>query len=126
MTVFTKGKNACEGLMSEAAGQRSRDEITIKAGSGIVAPMTVLGKIAADGKFIPSPAAEVVGSEGAEVAVAVNLYGVDATTADVKVAAITRDAEINGNFLTYDASRNLAGERLAARVDLAAEGIIIR
>ena len=126
MTVFTKGKNDCEGLMSEASGQRSRDEITIKAGAGVVAPMTVLGKIDADGKFIPSPASEVVGSEGAEVAVAVNLYGVDATTADVKVAAITRDAELNGNFLTYDASRNLAGEQLAARVDLAAEGIIVR
>lgn len=125
-TVFTEGKRDTEGLMSEAPGQRSRDNITIKAGAGIVAPMTVLGMITADGKYIPSPASEVVGSEGAEVAVALNLYGVDATSADVRVAAVTRDAEVNGNFLTYDASRNLDAEKLAARVDLAAEGIIVR
>lgn len=126
MTVFTEGKRATEGVLSEANGMRSRDEVTIASGAGVIAPMTVLGKITASGKFIPSPAAEVSGSEGAEVAVAVNLYGVDATSSDVRVAVIARDAELNGNYLTYDASRNLAGEQLAARVDLAAEGIIVR
>lgn len=126
MTVFTEGKRSAEGLMSEASGQRSRDAITIASGAGIIAPMTVLGKITATGKYVPSPAAETEGLEGAEVAVAVNLYGCDATSADAKVAAITRDAEINGNFLTYDATRDQASEKLAARVDLAAAGIIVR
>lgn len=125
-TVFTEGKRDTEGVLSEANGQRSRDTVTIASGAGVVAPLTVLGKITASGKFIPSPAAEVVGSEGAEVADAVNLYGVDATSADVRVAVIARDAELNGNFLTYDASRNLDAEKLAARVDLAAKGVIVR
>lgn len=126
MTVFTEGKRATEGVLSEDQNGLSRDEITIASGAGVIAPLTVLGKITASGKYIPSPAAEVVGSEGAEVAVAVNLYGVDATDADVKVAAITRLAALNGNYLTYDASRNLDAEKLAARVDLAAEHIIVR
>ena len=126
MTVFTEGKRPGEGLMSEAPGQRSREAIVISAGAGIIAPMTVLGKITATGKYVPSPATETEGLEGAEVAVAVNLYGCDATSAAQAVSAIVRDAEINGNFLTYDATRDQASEKLAARVDLAAAGIIVR
>lgn len=126
MTVFTEGKHPAEGLLTEANGTLSREVLTIKSGAGIVAAMTVLGKITADGKYIPAPAAEVVGSEGAEVAVAVNLYEVDATDADVKVTGIVRDAELIGDLLTYDPSRDLDAEKLAAKVDLAAVGIIVR
>lgn len=130
-TILTEGKRPGSFIMAEqaGAGAMSRETITIKGGvggAGIVEPGTVLGKITASGKYIPSPAAEVVGSEGAEVAVAINIYGVDATDADVKVAAIVRLATVNGNELTYDASRNLDAEKLAARVDLAAENIIVR
>ena len=126
--VFTEGKHAGEGIMSEApgVGALSREVITIASGAGVIAPMTVLGKITATGKYIPSPASEVVGSEGAETADAVNIYGVDATSADVEVTAIVRNAVLNGHELTYDASRNLAGEQLAARVDLAAKDVIVR
>lgn len=122
-TVFTEGKRDTEGVLSEANGQRSRDNIVIASGAGIVAPMTVLGRITASGKYVVS---ENTASDGSETAVAVNLYGVDATSADASVAAIVRDAELNGNYLTYGASRNLDAEKLAARVDLAAEGVIVR
>lgn len=127
-TVFTEGKHPGEFLMSEApgVGALSREVITIASGAGVIAPGTVLGKITASGKYIPSPAAEVSGSEGAEVADAVNLYVVDATSADVEVTAIVRSAVLNGHELIYDASRNLAGEQLAARVDLAAKDVIVR
>ena len=122
-TVFTEGKRDTEGVLSEANGQRSRENIVIASGAGVVAPMTVLGKITASGKYIVS---ENTAVDGSEVAVAVNLYRVDATSADASVAAIIRDAEINDNYLTYGASRNLDAEKLAARVDLAAEGVIVR
>lgn len=126
-TVFTKGKDNSEGILSEANGQRSRDNIKIKAGSGIIAPMTVLGKITASGLFVPSPNASVVGSEGAEDAVAVNLYRVDASGAsDVETVVIARDAEVNRNYLTYHTSRDNDAKKLAANVDLAAEGVIVR
>ncbi len=218
-TVFTEGKRDTEGVLSEANGQRSRDNITIASGAGVIAPMTVLGKItagavtvaktdvgvgkgaltladpaygagvkagvykvviiepAADaGTFLVSdPDGVIVGTgtvavafdgvvkftladgatnfvsgdtalitvsvaagsgkyvvsentatDGSEVADAVNLYGVDATSADVQVAAIRRDAVLNGNYLTYGATRNLDAEKLSAQVDLAANGIIVR
>lgn len=126
MTVFTEGKRPTEGVLSEDSNGLSRDEIVIASGAGIIAPLTVLGKIAASGEYIPSPAAEVSGSKGAEVAVAVNLYAVDATSNAVRVAAITRLAQLNGNYLTYAPSRDQDAERLAARVDLAAKDIIVR
>ncbi|ULB08427.1 head decoration protein [Cereibacter azotoformans] len=126
MTVFTEGKHACEGLLSEAPGQRSREAITIASGAGIIAPMTVLGRIAASGEYVPSPAAETEGLEGAEVAVAVNLYGCDATSAARTVAAIARDAEINAHFLTFSPSRLTDDLRAAAQADLAVSGIIVR
>ncbi|ABA78913.1 head decoration protein [Rhodobacter sphaeroides] len=217
MTVFTQGKRACEGLMSEAPGQRSREGIVISAGAGIIAPMTVLGKKlhsslaatasaspagkgtltlaappvgpgakagvykvvivepatnagafvvedpsgvivgngtvgvaftgeikftladgatdwaagdfvtvtvpAGSGEYIPS---DVTATDGSQIAAAVNLYGCDATSAAQAVSAIVRDAEVNGNFLTYHASRDQASEKAAAVADLAAAGIIVR
>ena len=130
-TVFTEGKHPGSFIMAEqdGAGALSRDTITISGGAGgagVVAPGTVLGKITATGKYVPSPATVTAGSEGAEVAVAINIYGVDATEGDVNVAAIVRIATVNGHELTYHPSRDLASEQLAARVDLAAEDIIGR
>ena len=59
MTKFTEGRHPGEGLFSEANGHRSRDVITIAAGSGVVGPGTVVGKITASGKFAPSPVATI-------------------------------------------------------------------
>lgn len=212
MTVFTEGRHAAEGLMSEANFHRSRDTITILSGSGVLKPGTVLGavKVGAataaaksggntgdatisavtlgkdpkagvyqvrftaatkfdvidpegfklksgatgvaysddlgftitagstpmvegDGfditvatgskKFVPSPN---TAGDGSEDAAAILLHEVDATSADVKVAAITRDAEWNVNTLSYHASVDDAGKRAAKHDQLAAVGIIAR
>lgn len=45
MAVLTEGKHASEALISEAPGNRSREQITIISGSNVVGPCTVLGKI---------------------------------------------------------------------------------
>lgn len=123
MTVFTEGKHACEGLMSEAPGQRSREAIVIASGAGIIAPMTILGRITASGEYMPS---DITATDGSQIAAAVNLYRCDATSVACAVSAILRDAEINGNFLTYHTSRDQAGEKAAADADLAVAGIIVR
>jgi len=212
MTVFTEGRHAVEGLMSEAAGQRSRDAVTILSGAGVLKPGTVLGciikgagtaaakaggntgdasisavtlgagakvgvymvrhtaatkfdvfdpdgfkiksgstgvayaddlgftitagstpMVADDGfditvapgskRYVASPA---TGSDGSEVAAAILMYEVDATSADAEVAAITRDAEWNVNTLAYAASVDDADKRAAKHVQLAAVGIIVR
>jgi hypothetical protein len=126
MTVFTEGRHPGEGLLSEANGKRSRDRATIASGAGVIAPGTVLGRITTSGAMIPSPHAEVVGSEGAEVAVAIALYGCDATSAAQEIAVILRDAEWNALTLTYASSVNTDERRATKRAQLAAAGIIAR
>lgn len=123
MTVLTEGRHPGEFLMSEAKGQRSRGNITVASGAGIIAPGTVLGKITASGKYVASA---VGAADGSQTAVAVALYGCDATSADADIAAIVRSAEVNGNVLTYHADRDQAAEKTAANADLAAAGIIVR
>lgn len=126
MTKFTEGRHPGEGLFSEANGHRSRDVITIVAGSGVVAPGTVVGQVTASKKYAPSPAASETGLEGAENAKGITLYGVDATTEDQKVTAILRDAEWNASTLTYEESVDTDAEKLTKATQLAAAGIIVR
>ena len=123
MTVYTEGRHPGEFLMTEAAGQRSRDNITIASGAGIIAPGTVLGKVTATGKYVASA---VGASDGSQTAVAVALYGCDATSADVAIAGIVREAEVKGDVLTYHADRDQDAEKAAANADLAAAGILVR
>jgi len=123
MTVLNEGRHPGEFLLTEANGQRSRGNITIASGAGIIAPGTVLGKVTASGKFVASA---VGATDGSQTAVAVTLYGCDATSADAAIAAIVRDAEVNGNVLAYHADRDQAGEKASANTELAAVGIIVR
>lgn len=60
------------------------------------------------------------------VAEAINLYGCDATSADQKVAAITRLATVNGNLLNYDASVNTGTKKSIKNGQLAKAGIVVR
>jgi hypothetical protein len=123
MAVLTETRHAGEFVLSEGNGNISRDSITIVSGAGVVRAGTVLGKITASGKYTPSPA---TGADGSQVAVAVNLYEVDATSADVAVAAIMRDAEVNVNTLTYAASVDDNTKKAAKATQLAAVNIIVR
>jgi len=123
MPVFTEGRHDGEFIISEAAGKRSRENITIVSGAGVIAPGTVLGKITASGKY---QASAVGAADGSETAAAVAISGCDATSGDVEIAAIVRDAEVNGNILTYHADRDLDAEKTAANDDLAGAGVIVR
>ena len=123
MTVLTESRHPGEFLMSEANGQRSRESITIASGAGVIAPGSVLGKITASGKYLVSA---IGAASGSQTAAAVSLYGCDATAADQTIAAILRDAEVNGNILTFHAYRDQPAERDAAITNLAAVGIIVR
>lgn len=123
MTKFTDGRHTGEFLLSEANFHRSRDKITIVAGSGIVKAGTVLGKITTGGKFKPSTN---TGSDGAQTAAAINLATVDATSEDVDVAAISRDAEVKGPVLSYDVSVDDDTKKGTKATQLAAIGIIVR
>lgn len=70
--------------------------------------------------------ADPTNTDGSGVAKAVLLYGVDATSADQRVTAIVRDAEVNGNNLAYDAAVDDAPKKATKVAELAAVGIIVR
>lgn len=114
-------------LLSEAAGRRSRAQATIPAGTGKIEAGTVIGQLTAStGHFVPSPVAEVVGLEGAEVATAILGYSVDATDVDVEVAIIDRDAEAKIPMLIFDASVDDETKTAAKVAQLNAVGIRAR
>ncbi|MBK8085050.1 MAG: head decoration protein [Devosia sp.] len=60
------------------------------------------------------------------VPAAINIYGADATGADIGIAAIVRDAEVNGHCLVYHADRDQPAEKAAAHDALKSLGIIVR
>ena len=113
-------------LLSEASGIRSRSIVTIETGAGKLAAGTVLGKLSATGEYVPSPAAEVVGKEGAEIALAILAYGIDATDHAVEVAAIDGDAEVKLPMLIFDASVDDDNKTKAKVEQLRAVGIRAR
>ena len=77
-------------------------------------------------KYAPSPEGVTADIEGAETAVAVTLYGGDASTEDVAVAILSRDAEVNRSKLVYDSSVNSAPKKAIKVAQLSAVGIIAR
>ena len=107
-------QTAC--ILTEANGHRSRENIFLKSGSGIIAPNTVL---ALDGdKYVPAAAAAT--------AVGIALYGGDTTDGDVPVAGLMRDAEVNIHTLIFAPDVDTAGERATKIAQLAAVGIRAR
>lgn len=129
MATLTEGRYAAEFLMSEANGMRSRETVTIVSGAGVIAPGTVLGKYTSgtnSGKYSPAPNAAADPDVGNQTAVAVALYGCDATSAAATCVVVARDAEVNRNMLTYASSVDDATKKATKATQLAAVGIIVR
>ena len=123
MTVLIEGLHPGAFLMTEANGQRSRENITIASGAGIVAPGSVLGRVTATGKYVVSA---VGATDGSQTPAAINIYGADASAEVASVSAIVRDAEVNGRCLVYHADRDQPAEKAAAHEALKSLGIIVR
>ena len=113
-------------LLSEGPRTLSRETVVIASGAGKLNAGTVLGKITASGKYIPSPAAQVAGKEGAETAVAVLGYEVDATSTDVQTVVIANDAEVKRPMLVFDTSVNDATKQTTKLTQLRAVNIKAR
>jgi hypothetical protein len=87
----------------------------------------VLGKITANSKYRLSPAAQVVGDEGAEIAVAVLIQAVDTTGGDKTGLVVGRGpAIVSKAALVFDASVDKPAEKTAKHAQLAAAGIVPR
>lgn len=126
MTVLTQSPTLGDLLKYELNASYCREAVTLKAGTDY--PLgAVLGRITASGKYRLSPAAEVVGDEGAETAIAVLIAAVDATAADQTGLVVARGPAIVADAaLVFDASVDQAAEKAAKKSQLAAAGIVAR
>lgn len=122
MTAITETSHTGSCLLSQASGHRSFDNVTLVSGQDLAAN-TVLGKITSGGKYAASAAS---GSDGSQTAIAVLLYPADISAGDVAAAIISRDAEVNGNCLEYEATVDTDNEKAAKATQLAAVGVIVR
>ena len=113
--ALTEARRTGAFILSEASGTRSREEVTIAAAAGAMEPGTVLGKISASGKYV---AYDDGSNDGSESAAGILYAAVSDSTGDQKAVIIARDAEV--------AQDRLTGLDDAAKVDLAALGIIVR
>ncbi|MEW5727230.1 MAG: head decoration protein [Pseudomonadota bacterium] len=113
-------------LKFELNASYTRETATLKAGTAY--PLgAVLGRITSSGEYRLSPAAEVVGDEGAEVAVAVLLEAVDATGGAVPGLIAARGPVILAEgALAFDASVDQPAERAVKITQLAAMGLVAR
>ena len=126
MPTLTKGPTLGDLLKYELNGSYNRETITLKSGTNY--PLgAVLGKITASSKYRFSPAAQVLGDEGAETAIAVLVEAVDATGGDQVGLVVARGPTIvSKDALVFDASVDLVAEKTAKHTQLAAVGIVPR
>jgi len=126
MAALVKVPTLGDLLKFELNASYNRETVTLKAGTDY-ALGSVLGKIVASGKYRLSPAAEVVGDEGAETAVAVLIETVDATGADKTGLIVARGpAIVSKAALVFDASVDQPAEKAAKHAELSSLGIVPR
>lgn len=123
MPVLTEPPSMGDVLKYEVNPNYTREVVTLLAGTPYPVG-AVLGRITASGKYTLSTAA---GTDGAQTATAVLLYGVDATLADAVGIVVTRGpAIVSRAALAYSATVD-DGTKIAAKItQLAAVGIIAR
>ena len=126
MPVLVASPTLGDLLKYELNASYCRETVILKGGTSY--PLgAVLGKIAATAKYRLSPAAAVVGDEGAETAVAVLTGAVDASAGDAIGVAVARGPVIVSEaVLAFDASVDQAAEKDAKKTQLAAAGIVVR
>jgi hypothetical protein len=126
MPTLTMAPTLGDLLKYELNGNYNREAVTLKAGTNY-ALGSVLGRIAASGKYRLSPAAEVTGDEGAEEAVAVLIEAVEATAGDKEALVVARGPVILSKaVLVFDDSVDDAAKTAAKHAELAALGLIPR
>ena len=123
MPVLTEPLSMGDVLKYEVNPNYTREVVTLLAGSAYPVG-AVLGRITASGKY---KLATSGGTDGAQTASAVLLYGVDATLADATGIVVARGpAIVSRAGLAYDATVDDATKITTKIGQLAAAGIIAR
>lgn len=123
MTTFTEAAHAAEFILSEANGHRSRDNGTLASGQNLIAGTVVMDN-GAD-KLIAYTAGEVTDG-GTDEAAGILIAAGDASTGDLAVSILARDAEVNLKLITYPAESTAGGEQANTIASLALIGIRCR
>lgn len=123
MTTLTEGRHAGEFIVSEANGDRSRNQATLVSGQDLAAG-AVLGLITASGKYTAHDPVTPA-TDGSEVARAILLAPTDASGGDQRCVVVDLDAEVDGGALTWHAT--ISGPQKAAGIAaLLTHGIKVR
>jgi len=123
MPVLTEPPSMGDVLKYEVNPNYTREVVTLLIGTSYPSG-AVLGRITASGKYTLSAA---TGADGAQVAVAVLLYPVNATLADAVGIVLVRGPSIVSRAgLAYEGTVNDTAKINAKIVQLAAVGIIAR
>lgn len=127
MTVFTEGRHTAEFILSEANGQRSRENGIVASGQNLAAGAVVM---LSGGRLVAHDGTLDTGGDVVTPVAGILLAPVNAsasgTNAHTPAAYIARDAEVNGNLLTYPTESTAGGEAAACNASLATLGIIVR
>ena len=124
MTVFTEAAHTGEFILSEANGNRSRENGTLASGQDLAAGTVVQDN--GSGKLIACDGTLNTAGDLVTAVAGILLAAGDATGGDLAVAYIARDAEVNDNLLTYPTESTAGGEKAATQASLATLGIIVR
>lgn len=126
MTVLHQPATTGDVLKYEVNPNYTRETVTLLEGTNYPVG-AVLGRITASDKYRLSPAAEVVGNEGAETAAALLLYAVDASATDAIGVVVARGpAIVSKAALVFDATVDDAPKTATKHGQLAALGIVPR
>lgn len=123
MTTFTEQAHGPEFILSEANGQRSRENGTVLSGQVLEAGEVVMDN--GSGKLI-AWTGDLPTDGGVDEAAGIVLYPVDATDGDVEAAYLARDAEVNLNLLVYPENSDGSQETENVITSLGYLGIIAR
>lgn len=122
MSVLTNELTLGDLLKYEEESLYSRDQVTVAAGQNLRIG-TVLGRVDANGKV---KALDPAATDGTQIATAVLLQSVDATTGDKSSGiAVTRQSIVVHHALVWPAAIT-AEEKATATAQLEAVGILVR
>jgi hypothetical protein len=115
MTILSSAPRLAEFVLSEASGQRSRENIVVTQTGVAIKSGTVISKLTADGKYVVY---DNIGTDGSEVAAGILYTHLAAATGDKPAVGFVRDCEVNRKALT--------GLDVTGEADLKAVGVIVR
>jgi hypothetical protein len=124
-TPLDESGHAAGFILSEANGQRSRENVTLEGSAGTVKAGRVLGIIDTGSDTDLYAPFDPAVNDGRDDAKAISLNEVANSASTQEIAVIRRDAEVNGDELVWPDGIS-DNDKNTAIAELATQGIIVR